>query len=105
MSQPVIKVVPLPEGRIFSSNSSSISGLKQSGVYLPNGQYEIKCSSHSNVENDVYHAFNTNNKYWESNYKGNPTYSPLNSSYPDYTRSAYTGNYPSAYTLFLSNQY
>ena len=97
MSQPVIKVVPLPEGRIFSSNSSSISGLKQSGMYLPNGQYEMSCSSRSNVENDAYHAFNKNKNYWESNYKGNPAYNPLNSSYPDYIQTSYTGNYPSTY--------
>jgi hypothetical protein len=97
MSQPILKVVPLPEKRIFESNNSTITGLSQSGTYLPNGNYTLSCSSSSSVDRNAYHAFNNNNNYWESNYKGNPSYNTLNSSYPDYTQSAYTGRYPSAY--------
>lgn len=97
MSQPLLKVVPLPEKRVFESNNSSISGLSQSGTYMPNGNYTLSCSSSSNANRDAYHAFNNNKNYWESNYKGNPSYNTLNSSYPDYTQSAYTGRYPSAY--------
>ena len=97
MSQPLLKVVPLPEKRIFESNNSTITGLSQSGTYLPNGNYTLSCSSSSNVDRNAYHAFNNNKNYWESNYKGNPSYNTLNSSYPDYTQSAYTGRYPSAY--------
>ena len=97
MSQPLLKVVPLPEKRIFESNNSTITGLSQSGTYLPNGNYTLSCSSSSNVDNTAYRAFNNNKRYWESNYKGNPSYNTLNSSYPDYTQSAYTGRYPSAY--------
>ena len=97
MSQPLLKVVPLPEKRIFESNNSTITGLSQSGTYLPNGNYILSCSSSSNVDRTAYHAFNNNKNYWESNYKGNPSYNTLNSSYPDYTQSAYTGRYPSAY--------
>jgi len=97
MSQPVIKIVPLPDDRNFETNSSIISGLNQSGDYLPNGDYEITSSSSSNVKHEAYHAFNDNKKYWETNYKGNPSYSPLNSSYPEYIRNAFTGSYPSAY--------
>ena len=97
MSQPLLKVVPLPEKRIFETNNSIITGLSQSGTYLPNGNYTLSCSSSSNVDRNAYHAFNNNKNYWESNYKGNPSYNTLNSSYPDYTQSAYTGRYPSAY--------
>ena len=97
MSQPLLKVVPLPEKRIFETNNSTITGLSQSGTYMPNGNYTLSCSSSSNVDRNAYHAFNNNKKYWESNYKGNPSYNTLNSSYPDYTQSAYTGRYPSAY--------
>ena len=87
MSQPLLKVVPLPEKRVFESNNSSISGLSQSGTYMPNGNYTLSCSSSSNPNRDAYHAFNNNKNYWESNYKGNPSYNTLNSSYPDYTQS------------------
>lgn len=97
MSQPLLKVVPLSEKHVFESNNSSISGLNQSGTYMPNGNYTLSCSSSSNTSRDAYNAFNDNNNYWESNYKGNPSYNTLNSSYPDYTQSAYTGRYPSAY--------
>ena len=97
MSQPLLKVVPLPEKRIFGTNNSTITGLSQSGTYMPNGNYTLSCSSSSNVDRNAYHAFNNNKNYWESNYKGNPSYNTLNSSYPDYTQSAYTGRYPSAY--------
>ena len=97
MNQPLLTVVPLPEKRIFESNNSTISGLSQSGTYLPNGSYTLSCSSSSNVNQDAHHAFNNNKKYWESNYRGNPSYNALNSSYPDYTQAAYTGRYPSAY--------
>ena len=67
MSQPVIKIVPLPDDRNFETNSSIISGLNQSGDYLPNGDYEITSSSSSNVKHEAYHAFNDNKKYWETN--------------------------------------
>jgi|UniRef100_A0A6C0IQ84 hypothetical protein len=97
MTQPVLKVVPLPNNKKFETNNSTISGLKQSGTYLPNGNYELSCSSRSNVKRDAYHTFNDDKKYWESDYRGNPTYTPLNASYPEYIQSAYTGNYPSAY--------
>ena len=97
MNQPLLKVVPLPEKRVFESNNSNISGLSQSGTYMPNGNYTLSCSSSSHTSHDAYHAFNNNKSYWESNYKGNPAYNTLNSSYPDYIQSAYTGRYPSAY--------
>uniref|UniRef100_A0A6C0IIL6 F5/8 type C domain-containing protein n=1 Tax=viral metagenome TaxID=1070528 RepID=A0A6C0IIL6_9ZZZZ len=97
MTQPALKIVPLPDKRKFETNISTISGLKQSGTYLPNGNYELSCSSRANIQHDAYHTFNNNKQYWESDYRGNPTYNTLNSSYPEYVQSAFTGNYPSAY--------
>ena len=78
MTQPALKIVPLPDKRKFETNISTISGLKQSGTYLPNGNYELSCSSRANIQHDAYHTFNNNKQYWESDYRGNPTYNTLN---------------------------
>lgn len=97
MEQRMLSIVPLPSKQNFETNISIITGLQESGTYIPNGNYIMSCSSRSSVNHEAYHAFNKNKNYWESNYKGNPSYDPLNSPYPDYTQHAYTGRNPSAY--------
>ena len=97
MSQPLLTIVPLPLEKTFQTNNSMINGLRQSGTYIPNGSYTLSCSSRSNINYEAYNAFNNDKKYWESNYKGNPSYNPLNTSYPDYRQQAYTGRNPSVY--------
>ncbi len=93
-----IPLLPLPQGKTFITNELSVTGLKESGLYQPNGKYFIKSSSERSDKHKAFNAFNVNtNTYWECDNVSNPDYNVLNTSYAEYKQSPYNTGNPSAY--------
>ena len=102
MSSPLqlIQILPLPREAKLTNKKTTIAGLDSQNIkdYTPNGDYIVSSSSVASDDTAPHNAFNDwTVKYWQCDYKNNPTHNSNKVGYTKYTQDPFNSAQPSSY--------
>lgn len=96
-----IQILPLPENKKLTSNTSIITGVAnptRDENYTPNGEYKVTASSFANDKTQPYNVFNdSESTFWQCDFSGNSNYNVHTNAHPKYMQDPYNKGTPSTY--------